>query len=582
MKRRYKIAENGESEYHIIAHQYADETIRYAASELQKYLLKSTNTVVPYFSDRCPQVGAEICIGDLVRGDTWKSPALEGLSEEAFSICGRGENLYINGNSSRGVLYGVYYFLEIFCGFACYTKDVETIDVLPGLEIELDEIVKEPAFEFRDTYFRFAFDGDFCAKNRSNTSLGDVSVAKGGRMTWFNFHHSFNDLVPTEKYFDTHPEYFSEVNGERIREKNQLCLTNPEVVKLAEQTLRRWIKENPECRVFSVAQNDGGNRCACARCLALEEEENSPSGPIIHFVNQLADSIKQDYPNILLHTFAYAYSLPAPKHVVARENVIVRICSFTGRFDTPFLELARQGSPKDVEFVTALHDWQSHASRRYIWDYAVNFHNYLQPFVHLRTLQKNVKWFKELGIKGILEQGNFAYGGGAACDELKAYVISRVLWDPDTDVEDAITRFCDAVYGPMAGKKFAEYVALVMDACESDVLTIRQYPDAPYITDELICKAEALFAEALALAENNVYRRRLEREYLSVRYLRMSRIAVDDPTRKEIVERFFEDVKSFGITEIQERRPLSASKKALLENIDLRGKPGHFLYYIMK
>ena len=123
----YKISEKGESGYYIVAHQYADETVRYAASELQKYLLKSTNAIVPYFSDRCPLVGPEIRVGDLVRGDEWKNPLLEGLSEEAFAITGRGENIYITGNTSRGVLYGVYYFLEKFCGFACFTKDIETI-----------------------------------------------------------------------------------------------------------------------------------------------------------------------------------------------------------------------------------------------------------------------------------------------------------------------------------------------------------------------------------------------------------------------------------------------------------------------
>ena len=45
---RYKIAENGESAFHIVAHQYADETIRYAASELQKYLLKSAKGAIAY------------------------------------------------------------------------------------------------------------------------------------------------------------------------------------------------------------------------------------------------------------------------------------------------------------------------------------------------------------------------------------------------------------------------------------------------------------------------------------------------------------------------------------------------------
>ena len=48
---RYKIAENGESAFHIVAHQYADETIRYAASELQKYLLKSAKGAIAYLLD---------------------------------------------------------------------------------------------------------------------------------------------------------------------------------------------------------------------------------------------------------------------------------------------------------------------------------------------------------------------------------------------------------------------------------------------------------------------------------------------------------------------------------------------------
>ena len=117
----YKITENGESSYYIVAHQYADETIRYASSELQKYLLQSTNTAIPYISDRCPSYGPEIRIGDLVRGDEWKNPHLEGLSEEAFSITGRGENIYITGNTSRGVLYGII-FLKNFAALPVLQK----------------------------------------------------------------------------------------------------------------------------------------------------------------------------------------------------------------------------------------------------------------------------------------------------------------------------------------------------------------------------------------------------------------------------------------------------------------------------
>ena len=94
----YRIAENGESSFHITAHQYADETIRFAASELQKYLLKATGTVVPYFSDRCPKRGPEIMIGPGVRGETFTE---DGLEENGFCIRAAGENITITGRDPR-------------------------------------------------------------------------------------------------------------------------------------------------------------------------------------------------------------------------------------------------------------------------------------------------------------------------------------------------------------------------------------------------------------------------------------------------------------------------------------------------
>ena len=57
---QYRIAENGKSKFFICAHRYEDETVRFAASELQKYLLQATGAVVPYFSDRCKEVGVAL------------------------------------------------------------------------------------------------------------------------------------------------------------------------------------------------------------------------------------------------------------------------------------------------------------------------------------------------------------------------------------------------------------------------------------------------------------------------------------------------------------------------------------------
>lgn len=575
----YIIAEQGESIFHIVNHQYSDETIRFAASELQKYLLKATNAAIPYFADCCPMRGPEIRLGANVRGET---AAEENIHPEGFCIRGVGEHITITGNTSRGVLYGVYRFLEIFCNFRCFTKDVETIDTFDVLKIELDEIREEPAFDFREAYFRNAFEGDFCAKNHFNSSLADLSKARGGRMKWFNFHHSFVDLVNPNIYFKEHPEYFSLVDGERMA-FSQLCLTNPEVAEVAEKTLRGWIENNPECTVFSVAQNDNYRCCECPACQALTEKEGSPAGPVIHFVNKLADAIKEDYPNVLLHTFAYKHTVPAPRYVVARDNVIVRLCSFACNYHKPFEVLAKENpDSEDAVFIKALRDWKSHANQIYIWDYATNFHNYLQPFFNFHNMAENIRYFQRKEVRGVMEQGNFAYGGGAAMDDLKSYIIGRLLWNPETDVDDEMQQYFKAVYGEKAAPYMAQYVDLMEKATVNDCLFIKQYPDADWITDELVAEADALFQNAMAVAEST-YLERIQREHLAVRYLQLTRSALDTPGRNEAIDQFIDDVKSFGITEIMERNSLSFSKKCMKESRYTLDRADRYrLYYIMQ
>ena len=575
----YVIAKNGESDFHIVNHQYSDETIRFAASELQKYLLKATNAAIPYFADCCPMRGPEIRLGANVRGQT---SVEENIHPEGFCIRGAGEHITITAPTSRGVLYGVYRFLEIFCNYRCFTRDVETIDTFDMLKIELDEIREEPAFDFREAYFRNAFEGDFCAKNHFNSSLADLSRARGGRMKWFNFHHSFVDLVNPNIYFAEHPEYFSLVNGERMA-LSQLCLTNPEVAEVAEKTLRNWIEANPECTVFSIAQNDNYRCCECPTCQALTEKEGSPAGPVIHFVNKLADAIRKDYPHVLLHTFAYKHTVPAPRHVVARDNVIVRLCSFTCNYHKPFEVLAKENPhSEDAVFVNALQDWKQHANQIYIWDYATNFHNYLQPFFNFHSMAENIRYFKREGVRGVMEQGNFAYGGGAAMDDLKSYIIGRLLWNPEADIDDEMQRFFLAVYGEKSAPYMAQYVDLMEKATAKDCLFIKQYPDAEWITDELVAEADALFKRAMAAAEG-AYFARVQREYLAIRYLQLVRMELGVPNRDAMIDAFIDDVKKNGITELMERNSIAFSKECMKRSRYTRDREGKYkLYYIMQ
>ena len=79
---------------------------------------------------------------------------------------------------------------------------METFDKLETLVVEDLDICENPAFEYREVYFRSAFDAGFCVKNRLNSNMAYIPKEMGGKTKFFNFHHSFNELVSPEIYYD--------------------------------------------------------------------------------------------------------------------------------------------------------------------------------------------------------------------------------------------------------------------------------------------------------------------------------------------------------------------------------------------
>lgn len=580
--KEYRIIKDAHCFYTVVGANASTSCDRYAASQLQKYLYDSTGVFVPYISDRCAKRGPEILIGADTRNgrDCVTRAELDALGDDGFLIKTLEQDILITGKTSRGTLYGVYEFLRRFVGFRSFTKDIEKVDSLCELVIPELDIREVPDFEYRDAYFRFAFDGDFCAKNRLNTTLGDISAEKGGCFKFFNCHHSFDDLVSPAKYFEEHPEYFALVDGKRS--PTQLCLSNPQVFEIATAQVKKWIAENPECRVFSVAQNDNKEYCTCENCRRVEREEGSPAGNIILFVNRLAEQIEVDHPDVLIHTFAYQYSRIAPKYARPRKNVIVRLCNIECEWGDPLTEVAeRDPDGKSAEFLKNIREWSEICDRLYVWDYAVNFSNYLQPFPNFFSMAENIRYYKKHGVKGVLQQGNFSYGGGAALDGLKAYVIAHLLWNSDTDVQVLIDEFCQGVYG-CGAPYIKEYIALISEAVKGHRMTLYDYPDAQYLSDRLLEECDSLFERAEQAAENATVRDRIKREHLSVQYLQAVRIS-DPEKRSEATDRFAAKVRAFRLTEIMERLHLEDSFAYMKRTQYAKDRNGKYrMYYIVR
>ncbi len=525
----------------------------FAVEELAAYLIRCTGCIV---DDRGYPFTLEATGGE----------------GEGFQITVSPEGTHIQSPCLRGVAYGVYAFLEWQFGCRFFAADCELVPYQSDAQLQPGALSSAPDFAYRELYWRGATDGIFALKSRLNSACAQITPRMGGKTMFYNYSHTFEELVPPQQWFDTHPEYFSLVDGERRRDHSQLCLTNPDVLALCIKGVRQWILEHPEYRIFSVAQNDWYGNCECEACRALDRREGGPAGTMIAFVNAVADAIAEEFPQVMLHTFAYLYSRRAPLTLRPRKNVIVRLCSIECCFSHPIGECDHAIAAIDVEqgaarvfkptvhgFSVDLLAWAQRCDNLYIWDYTTNFSNYLQPFPNIHVLQPNLRLFRQCGVRGVFEQGNYAPGKTSAFAPLKIYLLGKLLWDVDADVNALTAAFVEGYYGAPAAGAILECIRLLETKAAGCHMGIFDAPTAEYLSEGVLARADALLSQALAVTQDDACHERIRRERLSITYVTLTRSPLDAPLRSEKIDAFIEEATSHGIEELFERRDLQAS-----------------------
>ena len=546
---------NGSSEWKIVVADHAIPSEKHAAEELSRFLENICGVRLPIVSDQVRSSPYEIVVGFNKRiEDIGWCPDIDRLGQEGFVIKTTRDRLIIAGGKPRGTLYGVYTFLEDVLGCRWLTSKVSHIPNVSVVKLPELDMEKIPVLATRTALFKDTYDGDWAARNKINCwPPYRLEEKHGGKLGMSrHFVHTFYELVPPDQYFDTNPEYFSLVQGERKRSDGQLCLTNPEVFHIALRQLKRWLKEEPNATIFGVSQNDWTGACECDQCLAIDEKEESPIGSILYFVNRLAESIEEDYPDKKIETLAYWYSRKPPKHTKPRSNVIIRLCSIECCFLHPLDECE-----KNKSFVQDIIGWGKMSDQVYIWDYVVDFHHYLMPFPNLRVLQSNIRFFIRNSTLGIMAQGaHTAFGTEFA--ELKAYVIAKLLWDPDLDLNRLIDEFLHLYYGNSADsiKAYIQLLERQVDALEDFHMGCFAPPHPSYFTPELLDQADALLAAALELADDDQIRERVAVVAMQIKYVRM--ILLNEQV-KAMRSSFLDEAAKLGITRITELRPLAES-----------------------
>ncbi|MBF0532954.1 MAG: DUF4838 domain-containing protein [Candidatus Omnitrophica bacterium] len=410
-------------------------------------------------------------------------------------------SLIISGGRPRGTLYGVYDFLENVCGCRWYTAWSEKVPSISDLSVSDLDKHTHPYFMYRENYCHL---GDvrsysdhagwtrFAVRNCVNIATPDPQWGDGvsrGRAG----NHSFYLLVPTEKYFKDHPEYFSMRNGVRVPSTatngNQLCLTNPDVLRIVIEEVRKDFQNYPNATYVSVSINDGGNAtiCDCPKCRAVAKKEGE-SGLLLQFVNAVADAVKKEYPGKYILTLAYNATSEPPLNIHARDNVIV-FAAASGRS-----ALVHFPRGMDSEEFQTLRGWSQFAPHLWAWDYANSIFRGMHFFCPLTwQMDDQFKFYKQLGnVDGLFQENEFIGDNGSLFPqfyEMNFWIFAHLARNPDTDLNVLINDFLEGYYGS-AAPALRQYVDLVRSK-------LSQYPYR-FFDYAFVSQAQSLFSQALS------------------------------------------------------------------------------------
>ena len=522
---------------YIILSESEDERLIAAGDTLARYLGEITGKSFPV------SASAE-------EGLVFRLSYSDDVPDNGYVIETKENEVLITGSGTRGVIHGVYAFLEKYCDCDWYTSTLYSIPENENLTIPAGEKTEyRPFFEYTDTDWVSPRDIEYSLANGLNGSpYRTIPSELGGTVTYIsNFAHTLTtEFCASATYFEEYPEFFALHNG--LRTPDQLCLTNEKTfeVVLGEVMMLLEQRHDPDesLQIISLTQHDNKNMCQCSDCKALDDANGGHSGTMISFVNRIAREVKAaGYDNVAIDTFAYQYTRQAPAEVVPEDNVIVRLCTIECCFAHA---LDDSSCTENVALMQDLSDWSKICNRIYVWDYTTNYSNTLGIFPDFGVLQKNLQIFYENNVVGVYEEGNYYM---SQCDgefgELRAYLLSKLLQNPYLDYDKTMNEFLAAFYG--AGwESIRQFIDMTIEKPIEDgehLMIYSAMSDTLGFTDEDVEKADALWEAAKAAAETDIHRNNLARSEICWRLWKAY-----NGYNKDGNAQLVEDIRALGIT----------------------------------
>ncbi len=353
-------------------------------------------------------------------------------------------NIFIAGQTSQGTEFGVYTFLQDYCGVRWYLPGDNGTYVPKQNQLILPEKLNRlsvPRFISRmfsaPTFWNLNLLGE-AAREMDMQWLRHNRLANNIMIT-----HAFYKILPPKKYFATHPEYFPMKDGKRSAPMRpnaqgwQPCMSNPEVVRICRDAAVKYFDKNPDEIIFSLGPNDGNGYCLCEKCQKLNGKPfinkqgfNSRARQLFSFMNKVAESMPEKYKDKYLGTLAYHWTRN-PGDFKIHPQVAPILCT---NVDGNFSKTNRQ----DLQLIKKL---AANSKLVGLWAYLYG-HNYAIPAFWPEIIENYIDSLSPLNVKTWYSETYQAWGR----DGFKYYILAQKLWNPAVRSNKLIEEFCTNMF----------------------------------------------------------------------------------------------------------------------------------------
>ena len=503
--KKYNIIENGVAKYFILLPEDASEILEYAATEVNLFLYKSTGVELPVVYEGQPLPAGMSNYISVGKTDAFNSlginPKYEELSTDGFRVYVRNKNFYSISNVDRGSLYGCYDILKRYIGLRFLTKEVTHYYAGDTVWFADYDFTCVPDFEMRSFLgWNMMGSADWQPRTTMYSEFAGGIVGSPWAGELGNIHTITDYYVLPALWRESHPEFFSSYTNSVV-EQEDVCWSNGitddgkldqsmdiSVAKIIIDKIITYLKDHPEKQFFMLGIADQWNAyCKCNKCVEREELLGQKSGITTMMVNVVAEEVNKwaqsaegqthgiDH-DVNIIQFAYYWTLNPPvheengkwvvNHPLAKPNkyIFVRYAPLNANYAYSL------GADKQLStYKNVVEGWSAICDNLMLYDYVERLDLLCMYLPHFANISDQAKYLKDHNFYYWFVESIYEFDGVWGCDVVE-YILQRLWWDVDADVQAIINEYIELYNGKVA----APYIKQFVDIMEDNLARIKE------------------------------------------------------------------------------------------------------------